>query len=106
MKLLSAYTPHHAWRGREVWELTQLPAASGSAAAAGAGAASQTRQQPAAQQQPAASEAGSVGSAAGASGGARAAAAAAGGPWVARLTVLPFGRDAPVVVESGAELQS
>lgn len=86
-KLLSSYSAHHAWRGREAWELRQLPpAASPPQAAQAAGSA------------PEAGAAGQAGA-----GGPRNGdgAVAAPGLWVARLTVLPFGRQEPIVVESG-----
>ena len=102
MKLLCAYTMHHAWRGREAWDLRQLapggaavaPGAAAPAAAAGAPAQAATG----AASQAAASEVTSVGSAADVVG---AAVGGGGGLWVARLTVLPFGREEPLVVESG-----
>ncbi|KAI8472083.1 MAG: hypothetical protein J3K34DRAFT_519984 [Monoraphidium minutum] len=70
-KLLSAYTSHHAWRGREAWETSQPPAPL--PPAAGAPGAPEPQ---------------------GGGGG------GAGAPWVARLRVLPFGREEPIEVES------
>jgi hypothetical protein len=82
LRLLSAYTTHHAWRappGRQpvAWELREVPAPAPAGAAAEAPEAT-------------------------ARAGAGAAGSGAGPRWAARLTVLPFGRDAPIVVESGA----
>ncbi len=87
--LLNAYTTHHGWRGgRQQWDMRQV---GGGEAAAGGGGGGGDEGGDAAMLPAAGGEGGEGG----------AAAAAVPEQWVARLTVMPFGREEPLVVESG-----
>ncbi|GBF89034.1 hypothetical protein Rsub_01533 [Raphidocelis subcapitata] len=103
--LLWTYVNHHAsWRGRERWELRE---ANGGAVAAPPAPLPAPAAEPIGGEASAGAAPAPAGAAEKGGGGAGAAGGAAAAPaplWVARLTVAPFGREAPVVVESGGYL--